>query len=49
MIQAMGVGIFSCKTCLEYFGLLDKVAVGEVCGMSEIARILLEADLVVTI
>jgi sulfur relay (sulfurtransferase) complex TusBCD TusD component (DsrE family) len=49
MMQAMGVEIFSCKTCLEYYGLLDKVEVGEVRGMSEIVRILLEADLVMTV
>lgn len=48
MIEGMGVQIFSCKTCLEYYGLLEKVAVGEVRGMSEILKILLEADHAVT-
>jgi predicted peroxiredoxin len=49
MIEGMGVQICSCKTCLEYYGLLEEVAVGEVRGMAEILKILLEADHVVTI
>jgi sulfur relay (sulfurtransferase) complex TusBCD TusD component (DsrE family) len=49
MIQGMGVQIFSCKTCLEYYGLLEEVAVGEVRGMAEILKTTMEADSVVTI
>lgn len=49
LIQGIGVQIISCKTCLEYYGLLEEVAVGEVRGMAEILKILLEADHVVTI
>ncbi len=49
LMQGMGVSIFSCRTCLEYYGLLDKVAVGEIRSMAEIAELLLKADLVVTV
>ena len=49
MICGMGVQIFICRTCLDHYGLLDKVAVGEVRGMSEIAQTLLEADHVITV
>ena len=49
MLEGMGVQILICKTCLEYYGLLDKVAVGEVRGMAEISKLLMEADHVVTI
>jgi hypothetical protein len=49
MIHGMGTRIMICKTCLERYGLLDKVAVGEVRSMAEISKILLEADQVVTV
>jgi sulfur relay (sulfurtransferase) complex TusBCD TusD component (DsrE family) len=49
MIQGMGARIMICKTCLERYGLLDKVSVGEVRSMAEISKILLEADQVVTV
>ena len=49
MIQGMGVRVLICKTCLEYFGLAGKVAVGEISNMAEISRILLESDHVVTV
>ena len=49
MIQGMGARIIICQTCLERYGLLDKVAVGEVGNMAEISKVLLEADLVITV
>ena len=49
MMQGLGVRLFSCRTCLEFYGLQDKVVAGEICTMAEIARLLLEADLVVTV
>ena len=33
-LEEQGVEILSCRTCLEYFDLLDKVAVGKVSGMA---------------
>lgn len=49
MIQGLGVRILICKTCLEYFGLAEKVAVGEISNMVEISKLLMSADQVVTI
>jgi len=39
-LQEHGVMIISCRTCLEYFGIEDKLAVGEIQGMVEILNIL---------
>jgi sulfur relay (sulfurtransferase) complex TusBCD TusD component (DsrE family) len=49
LLQGMGVRLVVCGTCLDYFGLRDKVAVGEIGTMNEIAGMLLEADHVVTV
>ena len=49
IIQGMGVRLLICKTCLEHFGLLDKLAVGEISNMAEISRCLMDADHVVTV
>lgn len=38
-----GVEIQACGTCLSYFGLIDKVAVGQVSNMYTIAETLLRA------
>jgi len=35
-LEAKGVRLILCSTCLQYFGLSDKVAVGIVGGMSDI-------------
>lgn len=49
LLQGLGVRLVTCGTCLQYFGLREKVAVGEVGGMNDIVALLLEADLVVTV
>jgi hypothetical protein len=49
LIQGMGVRLLICRTCLEYFGLMEKVAVGEVSTMSEIVKTLMGADSVITV
>ena len=49
LLEGMGVRILVCKTCLEKFGLLDKIAVGKVVGMNDIVKVLLEADSVITV
>jgi hypothetical protein len=38
-----------CSTCLEYFGLRDKVRVGTVCGMPDILNAQIQASRVMTI
>ncbi len=47
-LQDAGVKLVLCKTCLEYFGILDKVRVGEVGGMDTIVSQLTTADVVIT-
>ncbi|MDQ7841482.1 MAG: DsrE family protein [bacterium] len=49
LLEGMGVRVAACGTCLDYFGLRDQVAVGEVIGMNEIVAMLMEADLVLTV
>ncbi len=48
-LQDQGVELIICQTCLNYFGLADKVKVGIVGGMPDILQTLLQADKVVTL
>ena len=49
ILQGQGTRLVTCRTCLEHFGLTDKVAVGEVGGMNDIVGLLTGADSVVTV
>ena len=49
ILQGQGVRLLACRTCLEHFGLSDKVAVGEVGGMTDIVGLLTEAESVVSV
>lgn len=44
-----GVEVLACGTCLNYYGLEDKVAVGQVSNMYSIAEALLRADKVISV
>lgn len=46
-LEAQGVEILTCGTCLNYYGLGDKLRVGEVTNMYSIVEKLTTADLVV--
>jgi len=46
-LQAQGVEILTCGTCLDFYGLKDKLAVGGVTNMYDIVEKLTGADLVV--
>ena len=46
-LEAQGVEIMTCGTCLNYYNLSDKLAVGEVTNMYSIVEKLTQADLVV--
>ena len=46
-LHDMGVEIFSCGLCLDYFKIKDKLKVGAVTNMLAIAEYLLSGDLVV--
>lgn len=46
-LEAQGVEILTCGTCLNYYGLTDNLAVGSVTNMYEIAQRMTQAGLVV--
>jgi len=48
-LEARGVRLIVCKTCLDYYGLLDKIRVGIVGGMGDIIAAQRLADKVITI
>jgi sulfur relay (sulfurtransferase) complex TusBCD TusD component (DsrE family) len=48
-LQAKGVELIICQTCLNFYGLADKVQVGIVGGMPDILQTLLQADKVITV
>ncbi len=43
-LSETGTEIFSCGTCLDFYGLKEKLKVGKISNMYEIANSLLEAD-----
>lgn len=47
--ERYGNGILVCGTCLDYFGLKDKIAVGQISNMYSIAETMLSAGRLVTI
>jgi sulfur relay (sulfurtransferase) complex TusBCD TusD component (DsrE family) len=47
--ESAGVDLKICRTCIEYFGLADKVRVGVVGGMPDILDAMERADKVVTV
>jgi hypothetical protein len=47
--EAAGVHLTICRTCLEHFGLKDKVRVGVVGGMPDILDTMERVDKVVTV
>lgn len=46
-MEAQGVEILTCGTCLNFYGLTDKLAVGEVTNMYTIVEKMTGADLIV--
>ena len=48
-LEAKGVRLILCSTCLQYFGLTDKVAVGIVGGMGDILLAQWMASKVITL
>ncbi len=49
MLEAKGVHLIICSTCLNYYGLADKVQVGVVGGMADIIEAQWRADKVITL
>ncbi len=48
-LENKGVRLILCQTCLNYYNLLEKVAVGIVGGMADILTAMWGADSVITI
>jgi selenium metabolism protein YedF len=48
-LEAQGVHLIICQTCLSYFGLQDKVQVGIVGGMSDIIDAQFQAQKIITL
>lgn len=46
-LEEQGVEVLTCGTCLDYFGLREKLATGKVSNMYEIATALMEAGRIV--
>ena len=46
-LEAEGVKILTCGTCLNFYGITDKLQVGEVTNMYVIAEKMTQADLIV--
>jgi intracellular sulfur oxidation DsrE/DsrF family protein len=49
LLAGLGVRLVACRSCLEKFGLLDRLGVGEVGTMKDVVRLIQDADKVVTI
>lgn len=48
-LESKGIKILCCGTCLDYFALKEKLAVGEVTNMYDATEVLLNADKVLAI
>jgi DsrE/DsrF-like family. len=48
-LEAAGVRLILCQTCVNYFSLAEKVKVGIVGGMGDIITTMTEADSVITL
>jgi sulfur relay (sulfurtransferase) complex TusBCD TusD component (DsrE family) len=48
-LEEKGVRLIVCNTCLNYYGLLDKVRVGIIGGMADIIEAQWKADRVITL
>lgn len=48
-LEERGVHLIVCKTCLDYFGLADKISVGVVGGMTDIIAAQWQAEKVITL
>lgn len=37
-LREQGVGIYICKTCVEYYGVYEEIALGEISGMGKLVE-----------
>ena len=47
MLEEQGVEIRTCGTCLNFYGISDKLQVGEVTNMYDIAERMTKADQII--
>jgi len=48
-IEKAGVKLLVCGTCLDFYGIKDRLKVGKVSNMFEIVNLLFNSDKVITI
>ncbi len=48
-LDAAGVDLIGCGTCIDHFDLRDRIRVGEIAGMDDILRAMNGAERVITI
>jgi DsrE/DsrF-like family. len=48
-MEGKGVQLIACKTCLNYYGLIDNVKVGHIGTMEDILTLQIEANKVISI
>lgn len=46
-LEVAGAEVLSCGTCLDYYGLIDKLEVGRVSNMLDIATVLMTAERII--
>jgi selenium metabolism protein YedF len=49
ILQSRGVKLLACQTCLDFYGIRDKLHVGELTNMSTIIHTLHEVDKVISL
>lgn len=48
-LASAGVDIVACGTCVNYYGIAERMAAGRVSDMQEIVSLLLEAETTITV
>ncbi len=48
-LAATGVPLIACRTCLEHYGLMDRVAVGEIGNIAQVIELQADAAKVITL
>ena len=48
-LEALGVRLLICRTCLDHYALTERVAVGTISNMGDIVAALFEADSVINL
>lgn len=49
LLEGLGVHLAVCQTCLNYYGIAEKLAVGKTGGMAEIVQLMAQAQEVITV